>query len=190
MESQKRVVVGKIPEEYAEYPLKKNEVLIATKNAEITEIIRDGGIATLYRGEGVEWYFVDENEYEYQFSYKGGDIQFTFCFMANVAFPTMLIHQKDIIGKDVYPIILDWASSVELVNTISDILSEKEINTENELFESNKCKVIEEMLQKKYQEHFIKNWGMFLNSVKIKTKKKSVISKPAKNNTSPYSYMY
>ena len=35
MESQKRVVVGKIPEEYAEYPLKKNEVLIATKNAEI-----------------------------------------------------------------------------------------------------------------------------------------------------------
>ena len=187
MENAKKVIIGKISARRESYPMKKDEVLIAVENGQVKDVIRDAGKVTLSRTEKTEWYFVDGREQQYDLSYNGGSIQFTFSFVTKVAFPTLLLSQIDLIGKDMTAAVLDWAASSYLSNIVAECLSSQEIATEKQLFEGHCCEHVERELMIKCREHFIKEWGMLIQSVMIKKKLPTKQTTPHK--ISPYDYL-
>ncbi len=188
MESSKKIIVGKIPSRRTSYPMKKDDVLIAVTHGEITNVIRGAGTQTLVRDDDTVWYFVDGSEMPYELSYNGGNIQFNFSFLANAALPTLLIHEKNLVGKDMSTIFTSWAASAAIANMIADFLTDRGIKTEKQLFESNICEELEQKILLSCQEHFIKEWGMFLNAVNI-TRKRAGTAKNTYDDD-PYGYIF
>ena len=181
MKSTEKIIVERITAEKGSYVMKNGRVLVAVKHGEITFVTRNGGPADLSERDGTEWYSVDENEYMYDLSYNGGGIRFNFSFAAKAAFPTLLVCQKDLAGTDMQAIILEWASSQHIANTVTGILEHNDITTEKQLFEDSTCEKIENELKTIYRETFLKKWGMLLNSVTI-IKKKPETNQPTKGS--------
>lgn len=185
MESTRKVIVGKIPLRRSSFSA--NEVLIAVNNGKISDIIRIDGKLALQREDNTEWYFVDEGEYQYDISYSGGEIAFNFSFSSRVAFPTILISNKSVLGKDMGKVILDWASSTDISNIITEFLASNSVTSEKQLFEGGFCEQLENRIRISCREHFIGNWGMFLESVSIK--KKLLVRPTNKEKYNKYKYI-
>jgi hypothetical protein len=187
MESKKKVIVGKISARRTSYCPQKDEVLIATEDGKIVDVIRASGTVILTRGENTEWFFVDCSEAQYDLAYSGG-IEFRFSFVAAVTFPTLLIARGDLLGKDMAEIVTAWAESSYISNTVTELLRKMHIDSEKQLFEGNGCERIERALMVECREHFIKSWGMMIEAVKIR--KKCTVKLPAKREKSTYDYIF
>ena len=187
MGSGKKVIVKKISVRSTSYNMDKDDVLISVLDGEISDILRGAGKREIDHTDGTLWYAVDGSEHQFDMNYSGGDINFSFSFLANASCPTLLIYKKELVGKDMPEVVLNWAAKASVSNTIADFLSGRGIKTENQLFSGNNCDLLEAELLKVYQEHFIKEWGMFLNSVAIK--RKIAVSASTKVNKSIYDYI-
>ena len=171
MESTKKIIVSKISKQRKIYQPKKKEVLVHVKDGEIVDVIRGAVEYPITHEDGSEWYCVDCNEQQYDLSYSCGNIQFNFSLKAEAVFPTFMIKVKEIVKKDATAVIQSLASSPEFSNKITDHLSANKIATEKELFSGDACEELERILRTEFREHFIKSFGMLLNSVTIARKR-------------------
>lgn len=187
MENDRLVIIGKIPTRRTTYTLKPDDILIAVRDGRITGITRGLGKQAITHDEGTEWYFVDGSEHAYELSYSGGDIQFSFSFQASAAFPTLMLHAKEIVGKDMKTAIKKWAEATSVANGIALFLMKQEICTEKQLFEGELCEHLENRLLLDCREHFMKKWGMFLNAVSVKRKIGTTTA--SQYGTDPYQYI-
>jgi hypothetical protein len=187
MENAKIVIAAKLAARRETYALKKDDVLISVAKGCVTDVIRGVGKYPLDRTDDTNWYVVDCGENIYGLSYQGGGIQFTFSFAAAVAFPTRTIQAKAVVGKDMTTLIQDWAASASVSDTIATALKKLNVTTEKQLFDSSCCELLEREIAVAYQEHFIKEWGMFLNAVRIK--KKMTVQSKSTTGKNPYDYI-
>jgi hypothetical protein len=146
-------------------------VLIHVRNGEIVDVIRGAVEYSITHDDGSEWYCVDCQEQQYDLSYSCGNIQFNFSFKAEAAFPTFMIKVKEIVKKDMTTVIQGFAASPEFSNKITDHLSANKIAGEKEFFLGDACEELERILKKECKVHFIKSYGMLLNSVAIARKR-------------------
>ena len=170
MGSTKKIIVSKISRQRKAYSPREREVLIRVKNGEVDEVIRGAVKYPITHEDGSEWYCVDCKKQEYIFCYSCGNIKIAFSFVAEAAFPTFIIKQATV-GKDMIEVIQSFASSPMIANMITEFLSANEITTEKQLFSGNTCERLQNTLRSECKEHFIKSWGMLLNSVTINKKR-------------------
>ena len=167
---QKRIVATKISIRRQSYSLRKDDVLIRVTQGHVVDVIRGIGEYPLTHKGGESWYCVDERLMSYPLFYQGGEIQFTFSWIACAAFPTRTIQAKDVVGKDMAVTIQEWATNSDISAKITDYLTGNHIKTEQQLFEGDHREQLEKMLKSAYQEQFIKAWGMLIDAVSITRK--------------------
>jgi hypothetical protein len=175
-------IVGKIPRNRETFNLGNDELLISVIGGEIAELIRGGGSYPIQQDDVTEWYFVDEGENSFEFSYNGGSINFTFTICGRVAFPTLLISSNYLLKTKMPDAVSEWIGSVGATNLITDFLAKRGISDEMMLFGGNGCALLERELMLFCREHFIKEFGMLLDRVEIK---KKVVAKKAQPTPKP-----
>lgn len=162
-------IAYKIPKNRDSFKLDNNELLVSVENGRVSGLIRGGGTYPLSH-EGTEWYFVDEGENSFELFYDRGNISFTFLVIARVAFPTIVINNSRLLKAKMPDLILEWEGMTAATNLITKFLADRSITSEAAFFSGNVCELLERELMIFFREHFIKDLGMLIDRVDIKTK--------------------
>ncbi len=168
------IIVGKIPENQSSYTVSNKEVLYAVETVKEGKIVRrigQPGWVELEQHQGLQWYVVNRNEQNCALIYfVEGVYKIKIAFSAEVLFPTFLLSQEKLMGKDMSDLFSEWASSSQISNKVTDFLASNNISTEKQFFDGDNRVRLEKELMQRYRKDFINNWGMILNGVEIAQK--------------------